>query len=107
MELTYPAIVRAQKAICVERGAAFLACLPESKLGFALATKGKVPFNGLRHPPKGETNGWYSGCGTDFRDDADFFCSPPRKPLVRGLSGIKSPAWTRAGLPILACCRPP
>ena len=44
-----------------------------SKLGFALETIGKVPINGLRHPPKDDTNGWYIWCGKELSKAPDFF----------------------------------
>jgi hypothetical protein len=62
-----------QRATCDEYAAVFEACQPDSKLGFALATKGKIPINGLRHPVSGDTNGWYIWCGEDFSHDAEFF----------------------------------
>jgi hypothetical protein len=30
-------------------------------------------MNGLRHPPIGETSGWYIWCGGIFSDAPDFF----------------------------------
>jgi hypothetical protein len=66
-------IVASQKAFCVEHAVEYVASLPESKLGFALSTKGKLPINGLRHPVENETNGWYIWCGEEFNDDAEFF----------------------------------
>jgi hypothetical protein len=66
-------IVLSQKAVCVERAVDYTPSLPESKLGFALSTKGKSPVNGLRHPMVGETNGWYIWCGEGFSDDTEFF----------------------------------
>jgi len=68
-----PSIASAQTALCEQHDAAFVPSPPESKLGFALSTKGTFPINGLRHPVVGETNGWYIWCGQDFRDDVEFF----------------------------------
>ena len=62
-----------QKDLCVERGVGYVPAPPESKLGFALSTKGKLPINGLRHPMVGDTNGWYIWCGANFSIDAEFF----------------------------------
>ena len=74
MELAdYSRIAVAQKMICVEYSAEFVPCPPESKLGFAVATEGKLPVNGLRHQAEGETNGWYIWCGNDFSDKPEFF----------------------------------
>ncbi len=66
-------IVASQKAFCAEHAVEYVASLPESKLGFALSTKGKLPINGLRHRVENETNGWYLWCGEEFSDDAEFF----------------------------------
>jgi len=66
-------IEEVQKAFCRQSGAAYFPSLGESKLGFALSTKGRVPLNGLRHPPQGDTNGWYLWCGETFSEAADFF----------------------------------
>jgi hypothetical protein len=71
--MTSERIVAAQKVVCVEHAVGYVASLPESKLGFALSTKGKIPINGLRHPVVGDTNGWYIWCGEDFSNDGKFF----------------------------------
>lgn len=66
-------IISSQKAVCAERGVVYVASLPDSKLGFSLSTKGRLPVNGLRHRVVGETNGWYIWCGEKFSNDAEFF----------------------------------
>src|SRR5262249_34122911 len=66
-------ITAAQRLICEQYATGFVASPPDSKLGFALTTKGKVPINGLRHPVAGDTNGWYIWCGEGFGHDAAFF----------------------------------
>lgn len=66
-------IEKTQKAFCLEHNAEFVATLPESKLGYAFSTKGRLPVNGLRHLPEGDTCGWYIWCGEDFPDAGDFF----------------------------------
>jgi hypothetical protein len=71
--MTNERIVAAQKVVCVEDAVGYVASLPESKLGFAPSTKGKIPINGLRHPVVGDTNGWYIWCGDDFSNDGKFF----------------------------------
>jgi hypothetical protein len=54
-----------------------------------------VPVNGLRHPPKGDTTGWYLWGGADITDDPDFF-----KPLhVEHLSDWCPEALKYLGLP--------
>ena len=44
-----------------------------TKLGIALATLGKSPINGLRHPSENGTNGWYIWCGDELKTEEDFF----------------------------------
>jgi hypothetical protein len=61
-----------QMALCRQYGRDFVPCPPDSKLGFALQTLGKVPINGLRHRPAGGTNGWYIWAG-DYSSEKDFF----------------------------------
>ncbi|QQS42321.1 MAG: hypothetical protein IPM63_05090 [Acidobacteriota bacterium] len=46
---------------------------PWSKLGLAMRTLGLEPINGLRHPPEGDSNGWYVWCGDTFSEEDDFF----------------------------------
>jgi hypothetical protein len=43
------------------------------KVGLALATLGKAPVNGLRHPPTGDTTGWYLWAGEELEQRDDFF----------------------------------
>jgi|SRR5450432_217243 hypothetical protein len=62
-----------QIALCRQHGQDFEPCPPDSKLGVALQTLGKVPVNGLRHPPTHDTNGWYIWAGEDFSKEEDFF----------------------------------
>jgi len=66
-------IEQAQIAFCAEHGTQHAPSPPDSKLGFALSTEGKQPVNGLRHPARGQTCGWYIWCGEDFSDASDFF----------------------------------
>ncbi|MGO9940141.1 MAG: hypothetical protein ACLPH3_20940 [Terracidiphilus sp.] len=43
------------------------------KIGFATATAGLKPINGLRHRQIVGTSGWYIWCGESFSEAADFF----------------------------------
>jgi hypothetical protein len=44
------------------------------KVGVALNLRDKeVPVNGLRHPPEGDTTGWYLWRGPDISADPGFF----------------------------------
>jgi len=69
----FTSITTAQRKMCEQYAASFVAVPPGSKLGLALTTKGKMPINGLRHPVADDTNGWYIWCGEDFSHDAEFF----------------------------------
>jgi hypothetical protein len=62
-----------QRAFCRERGYEFVPTPGDSKLGFAIRTKGAIPINGLRHPAVGDTNGWHIWCGEEFSEESDFF----------------------------------
>ena len=66
-------IETSQAAFCRERGAAFNAAPCDCKLGFAASTKGRVPINGLHHPPTSDTTGWYIWFGEELSDTPDFF----------------------------------
>ena len=47
---------------------------PGSKLGISRNLRSDVvPLNGLRHPPSGDTSGWYLWRGEDLSQDPDFF----------------------------------
>ncbi len=46
---------------------------PGTKVGIALIDPREWPLNGLRHPPAGDTNGWYLWPGTELSKDDDFF----------------------------------
>jgi hypothetical protein len=80
----------AQRALCAERNAEFLATPRTSKLGVAFATVGLRPVNGLRHPATSETNGWYIWCGEEFSSEPDFFA-----PLHASHLYDEHPDWGR------------
>jgi hypothetical protein len=72
--LSYLAVVDdVQAALCERFGVEFHASQPHLKLGLALAALGQQPINGLRHPPKGDTTGWYVWGGLELSPAADFF----------------------------------
>ncbi len=73
---------RQQRAFCQEHSAPYVAAPPDSKLGFALKTIGFLPINGLRHPPEGETNGWYIWCGEVLLSNPDFLDPPHTRHLI-------------------------
>ena len=56
-----------QKMLCEKYNAPFLASPCFLKVGIALNVKdGNFPINGLRHPPEGDTSGWYIWAGEGF-----------------------------------------
>jgi hypothetical protein len=64
----------AQLKICEKYGASHFDAPDSLKLGISENTRsGIVPINGLRHPPEGDTTGWYIWAGTEFSSDPDFF----------------------------------
>jgi hypothetical protein len=62
-----------QSAVCKRFGVEFHPSSERAKLGLAMATLGQHPINGLRHPPKGDTSGWYVWAGDTLSTAADFF----------------------------------
>lgn len=64
----------AQKKICEKYGASFFLSKSGMKVGIALnVRKGEMPINGLRHPPEGDTTGWYIWAGEELSGDPEFF----------------------------------
>jgi hypothetical protein len=66
-------IEEVQRGFCRERDIEYVPAPGDLKLGFALATLGQLPINGLRHRPSDGTSGWYIWCGESFRGADDFF----------------------------------
>lgn len=62
-----------QISLCEEKGYDYIPVDLDSKLGFAIQTQGKIPINGLRHPPDEDTNGWYIWCGGEPSQGSSFF----------------------------------
>jgi hypothetical protein len=63
-----------QRAICQKFGASCL--LPDDRLKIGISRTFdpvQFPINGLRHPPQGDTTGWYIWSGGELSPDADFF----------------------------------
>ena len=63
----------AQLHTCNKYKVAFLKADQNSKLGIAVNTLGRLPVNGLRHPPNENMSGWFIWCGTESSDDSEFF----------------------------------
>jgi hypothetical protein len=63
-----------QKEICLNFGADYLRCDDQVKVGISRNFDPRqFPINGLRHPPEGDTTGWYIWSGEKFSEEPDFF----------------------------------
>jgi hypothetical protein len=72
--MTETAIEALQKQICKRYGAEFVPSPNNLKVGIASNVReGIMPINGLRHPPEGDTTGWYIYAGEDLPDNPNFF----------------------------------
>ena len=71
--MDYDAVEKLQCTFCINRASDYVPAAPESKLGLAISNLGKLPVNGLRHPPEGGTNGWYVWFGEELSSAPDFF----------------------------------
>ena len=62
-----------QKELCKKYGVDFIESPDNLKVGISLNVKsGEYPIHGLRHPPEGDTTGWYIWSG-EYSDDPNFF----------------------------------
>ena len=62
-----------QQLVCARVGASLLPSPLGLKVGIARTVLTSVlPINGLRHPPVGDTTGWYIWAGEDFPADDGF-----------------------------------
>jgi hypothetical protein len=64
-------VTEEQQAICKLYGVAPFEAPRGLKVGLALGTN-RDPIHGLRHPPEGDTTGWYIWRG-EWSDTEDFF----------------------------------
>ena len=65
-----------QKKLCKKYKAPYYPSPSNLKVGIALNVRDEiVPINGLRHPPEGDTSGWYIWAGEEISDAPDFFKS--------------------------------
>jgi hypothetical protein len=63
-----------QLQICEKYGVRPFDAAPHLKAGVAANVVGDVvPINGLRHPPDGDTSGWYLWAGEELSSDPEFF----------------------------------
>jgi hypothetical protein len=67
-------IEQGQRQVCGEHGAEYSPVAFDSKLGASADFRfGRRPLNGLRHPPEGDTCGWYLWSGEELSQATDFF----------------------------------
>ena len=63
-----------QREICVKYNAQYFETPENLKVGISINVReGIRPINGLRHPPEGDTSGWYIWAGEELSNDPDFF----------------------------------
>ncbi|HLL01456.1 MAG TPA: hypothetical protein VK539_12775 [Myxococcaceae bacterium] len=63
-----------QHEVCRRHATAFVDAPRILKVGIAKNVRsGLRPINGLRHPPEGDTTGWYIWAGGEISADSDFF----------------------------------
>lgn len=66
-------ITPAQRAVCARLGVTAVPAPADLKVGLARNVRtGLLPLHGLRHPPQGDTTGWYIWAG-ELSDADDFF----------------------------------
>lgn len=67
-------VFAAQVAICAKYGATFMDSPGRLKVGISQNVRqGVLPINGVRHPPEGDTTGWYIWAGEHLETRDDFF----------------------------------
>ena len=68
------AAIQDQQAVCKKHGAQWVGAPDHLKVGIARNVRtGLMPLNGLRHPPQGDTSGWYIWAGEKRSTAPDFF----------------------------------
>jgi hypothetical protein len=66
-------VTEAQQQVCQRFGVEPYPAPSDLKVGVSRSVReGEIPLHGLRHPPEGDTTGWYIWAGP-FSDDPDFF----------------------------------
>jgi hypothetical protein len=63
-----------QRDLCLKFGATYVPSDNTLKIGISKNFNARqFPINGLRHPPQGDTTGWYIWSGEEFSTEPDFF----------------------------------
>lgn len=71
--VTYERLAKDQQRLCRDFECECVPADPDSKVGIALNTTNRLPMNGLRHAPHGDTSGWYIWGGEGFPSGDDAF----------------------------------
>jgi len=80
---------RQQERICRKYRVPWIDAPSDLKVGVAKNVKtGLQPVNGLRHPPEGDTTGWYIWAGEECSSDPDFFEPLHVKHLTEWCPGV-------------------
>ncbi|MBL8996486.1 MAG: hypothetical protein JNL44_04130 [Gemmatimonadetes bacterium] len=67
-------VEKSQQDLCFLYGANYLPVKPLEKIGISKSVRaGRSRINGLRHPPVGDTSGWYVWAGEEPSSESDFF----------------------------------
>jgi hypothetical protein len=67
-------LVELQRETCTRFGAEYVPTLIGDKVGIAEDIRSeRLPINGLRHRPEGDTSGWYVWAGEEMSEATDFF----------------------------------
>ena len=67
-------IAELQRGVCSRVRSPCVPCEENLKVGLARnVSSGLLPVNGLRHPPAGDTTGWYIWAGEEMGTGDDFF----------------------------------
>ena len=82
-DVTYEQMEELQRDFCKQLDHLYVAASPDAKVGIALETQGRLPINGSRHPPEGDTTGWYLWSGEDFPSDDDAFSPVHARHLIQ------------------------
>jgi hypothetical protein len=86
-------LIQAQEAICRRFGSPWHDSPGHLKVGVSRGVKdGLRPINGLRHPPEGDTTGWYIWAGEELSNDPEFFLP---------LHVLHLPEWCPAVMPYI------
>ena len=80
--MTYEQVEQLQRRFCEEQNHDYVAAPPDLKVGIALQTQGRVPINGLRHPPQADTTGWYLWSGEELPSGDAAFLPVHAKHLI-------------------------